>query len=178
MSGNNDSPLIQNATIADADLANVLIGSKTELGENVVIGSGVVFARNELIPAGADLTLVLVDDFAEEGVTAVNLNTDVLPDNAVSQNPQSPSLLEQVNSLPQLKDNNWQLEQSPANGQIELAIGETVYVATPVQVTQVSPERAAFVTVYGDGVGFVTGLGREIFAEPVIQAKKTLLEGL
>ena len=99
-------------------IANVLIGEGTELGENVVIGSRVVFARNELIPAGADLTLALVDDFAEEGVTAVNLNTDVLPANAVSQNPQSPSLLEQVNSLPQLKDNNWQLEQSSANGQI------------------------------------------------------------
>jgi len=178
VSGNDDLPLIQNATIHDADLANVLIGEKTELGENVVVGSGVVFARNELIPAGANLTLALVDDFAEEGATAVNLNTDVLPANAVSQNPQSPSLLEQVNSLPQLKDNNWQLEQSSANGQIELAIDDTVYVATPVQVIQVSTEQAAGVTVYGDGVGFVTGFGREIFAEPVIQAKKTLLESL
>ncbi|EDN72687.1 conserved hypothetical protein [Beggiatoa sp. SS] len=87
--------------------------------------------------------------------------------------------MKQINTLPKIKDNEWQLVQNPEKGQLELTIEGVHFVLIPVQVTQVSADQAAGLTVYDDNsVRFVTGDGREIFAQPVIQNKKALLEAL
>ncbi|MEK8016232.1 MAG: FG-GAP-like repeat-containing protein, partial [Candidatus Parabeggiatoa sp.] len=175
----NDIALIENATIHDADLSYVQISEGTQLGPNVVIGTGVIFDNNALIPSGSDLSLVLVSEFDEAGSLAINLDADVLAETKVYQETDNPTLLKQINSLPKIKDNDWQLVQNPENGQIELTIEGVHFVLIPVQVTQVSASQPAGFTVYDDNsVSFVTGYGREIFAQPVIQNKKALLEAL
>ncbi|RKZ54024.1 MAG: hypothetical protein DRR16_14210 [Candidatus Parabeggiatoa sp. nov. 3] len=175
----NDIALIQNATIHDADLSYVQISEGTQLGPNVVIGKGVVFDNNALIPSGTDLSLTLVSEFDEAGSVAINLGADVLAETRVYQETDNPTLLKQINSLPKIKDNDWQLVQNPENGQLELTIEGVHFVLIPVQVTQVSADQPAGFTVYDDNsVSFVTGYGREIFAQPVIQNKKALFEAL
>jgi len=175
----NDIALIENATIHDADLSYVQISEGTQLGPNVVIGSGVIFASNALIPEGTDLSLTLVSEFDEAGSFAINLGADVLAETRVYQETDNPTLLKQINSLPKIKDNDWQLVQNPENGQLELTTEGVHFVLIPVQVTQVSASQPAGFTVYDDNsVSFVTGYGREIFAQPVIQNKKALFEAL
>jgi hypothetical protein len=174
-----DIALIQNATIHDADLSYVQISEGTQLGPNVVIGKGVVFDDNALIPEGSDLTLALVSELPQPESVAINLETDVLAETQASTKTDNPPLLKQINTLPKMKANDWQLVQNPENGQLELTIEGVHFVLIPVQVTQVSADQPAGLTVYDDNsVSFVTGKGRKIFAQPVIQNKKALLEAL
>ena len=130
----NDIALIENATIHDADLSNVLIGEGTQLGPNVVIGSGVIFASNALIPEGTDLNLTLVSEFDEAGSLPINLDADVLAETKVYKETDNPTLLKQINSLPKIKDNDWQLVQNPENGQLELTIEGVHFVLSSLQV--------------------------------------------
>jgi hypothetical protein len=104
--------------------------------------------------------------------------TDVLPKQLVGTD-NSPSLLEQVNSLPKMKDSDWQLVQNPATGYLELTVEGVHFVLIPVQVTQADTQQPADITIYADdSVTFVTGYGREIFAQPVMQDQKALLAAL
>ncbi len=86
--------------------------------------------------------------------------------------------MKQINSLPQLQDDNWQLEQNSA-GYLQIEVGGFLFVLEPVQVTQVSSKQPAGFEIDSDeNITFTTGYGREIFTQSVIQDKKALLEEL
>ncbi|MDM8564425.1 SpvB/TcaC N-terminal domain-containing protein [Candidatus Halobeggiatoa sp. HSG11] len=175
--GNSDLPLITNSYIYDADLSNILIGAGNTFGENVTFGTGVKFADNSLIPENADLSLSLLKEFSKDD-SAINLNDDVVPDNILNPEKQQPTLLKQINSLPQLQDGNWQLEQNSA-GYLKIEVDGVLFVLETVQVTQVSSKQpAGFKLDSTENVTFTTGYGREIFAQPVIQDQKALLKEL
>jgi hypothetical protein len=170
MTGNvDDKAIIENANFLEGtDLSNVIIGEGTQLTPNVVLGIGVHFANNALIPTDIDLTLSLVNRFSNSA-DVVDVSADVIA------NADTPSLLKQINTLPTFKGNNWKLEQNPNNGQLEVTIEKVRFAVLPVQVTQVNANRG--VTVHDDGnVTFVTSQGRNIFAQPVIQDMSALLD--
>jgi hypothetical protein len=132
-----------------------------------------------MVPEGADLSLSLLKDFPEEGAAAINMGTDVLAETLVYEESDAPGLLKQINALPKLKDNDWLIEQNPNNGQLELTIEGVYFVLIPVQVTQVSSQEPAGLTVHDDdSLTFVTGLGREILAQPMVQDMAALLSAL
>jgi len=174
-----DKPLIEGAQIQGADLSHVIIGEGTQLGPDVVIGAGTIFADNAMIPEGADLSLSLLKYFPDEGAAAINMGTDVLAETLVYEESDALGLLKQINALPKLKDNDWLIEQNPNNGQLELTIEGIYFVLIPVQVTQVSSQEPAGLTVHDDdSITFVTGLGREILAQPMVQDMAALLSAL
>ena len=85
--------------VSNALKSYVQISEGTQLGPNVVIGKGVVFDNNALIPEGTDLNLALFSEFDEAGSIAINLGADVLAETRVYKETNNPALLKQINSL-------------------------------------------------------------------------------
>ncbi|HEC86107.1 MAG TPA: hypothetical protein ENI48_12855, partial [Thioploca sp.] len=102
---------------------------------------------------------------------AVDMRVDVVTKD------KTPSLLTQVNELPELKNNHWQLTQHPKNGQLRLTFEGINYAVLPVRVRlQAKPTQF---TANPDGsLIFVTTLGREIFTHPIVQNISALCQAL
>lgn len=115
------------------------------------IGIGVRFASEDLIPEGKiDLTKALSND--EEGVIA--LNTDIVIN--------TPSLLTQINELPDMIENDWQLVTSE-NGQIMLDGTRIEIIAK--QVKQSKHNHAQIIIHNDSSATAITAKGREILVE-------------
>jgi calcium-activated chloride channel regulator 4 len=140
--------LIEDAKIrAGAKLSHVTLGEGCQVAEGVGIGVGVRFADDDLIPEETDLTQAL----STEGV--INLNTDVVTN--------APSLLAQINELPDMQQNGWQLFQSDT-GQVEVMVNGTRLVVIAKHVKQSNRKRAQLIRHGGGSVTAITANGREI----------------
>ncbi len=159
------APATLNAHIAaDTQLSHVIIGLNSQLDANVILGQGVTFAANHLIPAGIDLTKALPSIQGPiTGSTAVDLSKDVL----LSGGP----LLDVINAIPDLKNNNLAFSQAPDTGHLLLPLSDENLVLMPIKVQQASSANTtATMTIHTDGsVTFLTKTGREILAQPAPQ---------
>jgi hypothetical protein len=98
----NDFAQLEEATIdANTALSNLIIGAGCDVSKDAILGEDVQFDNNDLIPEEMDLTAASSTD----GV--IDLNTDVVLD--------APSPLTQINDLPEMQDNNWELVQVTVN---------------------------------------------------------------
>jgi len=135
---------------ANAKLANVIIGQDCEIEEGVEIGTGVRFTANNSIPEGTDLSAALMTD------GEIDFSTDVVTD--------APNLLKHINALPDMQDNNWQLEQN--DGRLEVMVDGTRMQVKPKRVKQAKRNRRAEIIIHDDGtVTVITAKGREILVE-------------
>ncbi len=159
-----DKALIKDAYIAEgSELSDVIIDEGTELADNVDIGDGVRFVSDEVIPEGADLTAAISKEFAETLPPAVDMGTDVVTDKG------APNLLEQVNDVPYLKENDWQLTQDPETGELKLTVGDISYAVIPVRLQQAKEPHAGFTPNLDGSINFVTAKGRDIQGHPAVQ---------
>jgi len=142
------TPLEKLSIKADSHIENVIISELVNLAKNVTFGEGVRFTDNVLIPEGTDLTAALTID------GKIDFSTDIVTD--------APNLLTQINALPDMQDNNWQLEQN--DGQLEVMVDGTRMRVKPKQVKQA--KRHSEITIHDDGtVTVITAKGREILVE-------------
>lgn len=106
-----------------------------------------------------------------------NLPTGIEVTTDINSQPQTDSLLTQINDLPALKNNHWQLEQHPQNAQLRLTVADIRYAVLPVRIKQLN--KPAQVTINPDAsVNFVTSLGRDILAHPIVQKISAFCEAL
>ncbi len=85
----------------------------------------------------------------------IDLSTDVVLD--------APSPLDQINDLPEMQDNNWELVQNPDNGQLEVTVESIRFVVKPKRIKQSKRNRRAQIIGHGQGkVTVITALKREI----------------
>jgi len=145
--------LIEKAKIsADAELSDVIIGAGCQIAKGAKLGMGVRFISNDIIPIGMDLTMSL----SVNGV--INFNTDVV------QN--APNLLFQVNDMPDMQDNNWQLVQNTDTGQMEVTVDNTRLIVIPKRIKQTAPNRRVQIIGHGNGkVTVITAQRREILVQ-------------
>jgi len=130
-------------------LSNLIIGAGCDVSKDAILGEEVHFANNDLIPEDIDLTAASSTD----GV--IDLNTDVVLD--------APSPLTQINDLPPMQDNNWELVQNPDNGQLEVTVEGILLVVKPIHISQSKRNRRAQIIGHGQGqVTVITALKREI----------------
>jgi N-acetylmuramoyl-L-alanine amidase len=104
-------------------------------------------------------------------------NRQVAVDMRVDVVKKAPSLLTQVNELPELKNNHWQLTQDPETDQLRLTLEGVNYAVFPVRVWQ-QAKPAQFTAKRDGSVIFVTTLGREIVAQPIVQNIPALCKAL
>ncbi|MCK5876959.1 MAG: hypothetical protein KAG43_04935, partial [Candidatus Marithrix sp.] len=133
---------IKNAIFrANVKLSGITIGEGCILSEDLDIGKGVSFISNDIIPTGIELSADGMIDF----------NTDFAQD--------TPNLLTQINDLPEMQKNDWQLVQN--NGQLEVNIGDILFVVIPKRIKQTN--RPVQIIGHGKGkVTVITAQGREI----------------
>lgn len=147
---------------ANTRLEHIIIGPGTVLSPDAVIGAGVSFQSNALIPPGLDLTGAL-SPFRWSGGNAlnvVNLGGDVLRVAARD-------ILESMRLLP---GQPLDLQQRPDG---ELVVGEDSArgMLLPVRVRQAPAGRAAGIYVDGNGnLLVITAEGREVLVYPVLLA--------
>jgi len=135
---------------ANSHIENVIISELVNLAENMTFGAGVRFTDNDLIPEGTDLTATLTTD------GEIDFSTDVVTD--------APNLLNQINALPDMQDNNWQLEQNA--DRLEVMVDGTRMRVKPKRVKQAKRNRRAEIIIHDDGtVTVITAKGREILVE-------------
>jgi hypothetical protein len=146
----NDFAQIEEATIdADTELSNLIIGAGCDVSKDAILGEDVQFTDDNLIPEEIDLTAASSTD----GV--IDLSTDVVLD--------APSPLTQINDLPEMQDNNWELVQNPDNGQLEVTVDGIRLVVKPKRIKQSKRNRRAQIIGHGQGkVTVITALKREI----------------
>jgi len=141
---------IEKATIdANTALSNLIIGEGCDVSKDAILGEGVQFDNDDLIPEDIDLTV------ASSANGVIDLNTDVVLD--------APSPLVQINDLPEMQDNNWELVQNPDNGQLEVTVEGIRFVVKPKRIKQSKRNRRAQIIGHGQGqVTVITVLKREI----------------
>jgi len=166
------APAMLNVTIApNTQLSYVTLGAGSQLDASVTLGAGVRFASAGNIPAGINLTPTL--PIIIEPITqsqAINLTTDIVIDG---------HLLNAINAIPLLQDNGLVFTQSLETGVIFLAVAEEHTVLLPVTVTQAAPGATPDITLHSDGSAtFTVAGGRQIFAQPAIQAPAALQTAL
>ncbi|EDN72371.1 hypothetical protein BGS_1071 [Beggiatoa sp. SS] len=149
----NNRGLIKKAKIlANSKLSHVTIDKGTDCAKSVKIGAGVRFVNKDLIPEGSDLTAALS---THDGI---DMNTDLVIN--------APSLLSQINALPKMQANNWQLVTNPETGQLEVMLENTRLVVVPLQIKQT--KRRPQLILHDEGrVTIVTAKGREILVDLV-----------
>jgi len=159
---NNPATLNGVQVAAGAELSHVILGVGCSLDPSVKLVTNVKFASNANIPAGIDLTAALpyiYDAISHRGL--VNLYTDVL---VGTEN----TLLNEINALPDLKNNSLAFTQSPETGVLFLVLGEEHIILAPIAVTQST--QIAGITVNPDGsVLFVTATGRAVLTQPALE---------
>jgi len=148
----NGKAKLNRAKLRNAKLSNVIIGADCELAENVIFGEGVRFADNAIIPEQTDLTEALSTD------DGIDITTDVVTD--------GPSLLSQINDLPDMQANEWKLIQNQESGKLEVVVDGIRLVIIPKQVKQAKRNRKGQINIHDDGtVTVITAQGREIVVE-------------
>ncbi|HEC85535.1 MAG TPA: VCBS repeat-containing protein [Thioploca sp.] len=154
--------------LENTEVSHVIIGKGTHFAKGVMIGVGVRFVSNYLIPDGADLTAAISTGYAEYMPQAVDMNDDVVTEEDVR------SLLAQVNDLSEFKRNGWQLTQNPETGQLELTVGNISYAVIPVGVKQTNAKKHGKHFNRDGSIDFVTAKGRHILAYPGVQKMPAL----
>jgi YD repeat-containing protein len=141
------------AKIRNAELANVIIGADCELAENVISGEGVRFTDNATIPENVDLTKALSND------DAIDITTDIVTE--------GPSLLNQINDLPDMQANDWTLVQNQESNELEVMIDGTRLVTIEIlAIKQAKRHRKEQIHIHDDGTATViTTQGREILVQ-------------
>jgi hypothetical protein len=156
ISGNEKAPaLIEGAKInRNAVLSNLIIGEGTKLEKGVTIGKGVRFANGTLIPEGLYLTDAL---FRDDGT--IDLNSDIVTGGA--------SLLQQINQLPEMLANAWQLAQDAETGEYYVMVRDIRIIVIPLRVRQAQRGSRVKLKIHPDGIHLtlVTAQGREILVE-------------
>lgn len=169
ISGFPTAPAVINAQIAaGTQLSHVVLGINSQVNANVILGEGVVFAANRLIPTGLDLTSTLGEISGPiKGSRAIDLSKDVLQGGE--------SLLDAINAIPYLKNNDLAFSQLPDTGLLILPLGNEKLVLMPVNVRQTSSAATPTMTIHDDGrVTFVTETKRQILAQPTSQSPADL----
>jgi uncharacterized repeat protein (TIGR01451 family) len=166
------APATLNAKIgSNTQLSHVILGAGSQLEASVTLGEGVRFASAGNIPPGINLTPTL--PIIIEPITqsqAIDLTTDVVTNG---------HLLNAINAIPALQDNGLAFTQSLETGMMFLAVAEEHTVLLPVNVTQAAPGATPGITLHSDGsVTFIVAGGRQIFAQPAIQAPAALQTAL
>jgi len=166
---NNPAHLNGVQVAAGAELSHVIFGVGCSLDPTVKLVTNVKFASNANIPAGIELTGAfpyIYDAISHRAL--VNLYTDVLLD-AGTEN----TLLNEINRLPDLKNNSLAFTQLPETGALLLVLGEEHIILAPIAVTQST--QAAGITINPDGsVLFVTATGRAILTQPTLENSQAL----
>jgi len=169
ISGFPGAPAQINAQIAvGAELSHVVLGINSQLNANILLGEGVTFADNRLIPSGLDLTGTLAKISGPiKGSLAIDLSKDVLQGGE--------SLLDAINAIPYLKNNDLAFSQLPDTGLLMLPLGNENLVLMPVNVRQTSSAATPTMTIHDDGrVTFITETKRQILAQPTSQSPADL----
>jgi hypothetical protein len=156
MTGDKKVPaLIEGAkTNRNAVLSNLIIGKGTDLPKGVTIGKGVRFANGTLIPEGLYLTDALSND---DGT--IDLNSDIVTGGA--------SLLQQINQLPDMLENGWQLAQDVETGEYYVMVSDIRIVVIPLRVRQTQHGSRLKLKIHSDRVHvtLVTAQKWEILVE-------------
>ncbi len=162
--GDPEQPATLNARIeAGTRLSHVIIAVGSTLDPKAILGEGVRFMGNVTIPAGLDLTGALSGIFEPIGARkAVNLQQDVLIGEL--------DLLSAINALPDLKNNALVFTQDPLTGNLQLLLGEDLFVLVPTYIHQTHASDMPGITIYPHGqVIFITATGRMVTTQPSIQ---------
>jgi len=165
MRGDEKAPaLIEAAQInRDAVLTHLIIGEGTDLAKGAIIGKGVRFANGTLIPEKVDLTDALLGD---DGT--IDLNSDIVIGGDV------PSLLKQINQLPKMLENGWQLEQDAETGEYYVMVRDIRFVVIPLRVRQAQRGSEVQLKIHSDNVHvtLVTAQEREILVEIQVDSSR------
>jgi len=133
-----DGGTLNNAQVMDGvTLTNLTLGDNTPLSSNVIIGEGVRFGSNNQIPIGTNLTA------AFSSGNTLSLQTEVISGPVLT-------LLQQLNQIPDLQNNQWQFEQNPVNGQLQLTMAGIRFALLPISVMQVGTDQPAGMTINPD----------------------------
>ncbi len=173
-------PLLKGVEIAaGTTLSNVIIGSDAVFDPiNTKLGIGMVFEDNSLIPNDISLELMLGQMPPIFGQPVTILTNDVLCN--INHN----GILGVINELVDVKTLIGRLKQHAEYGYLYAYFGELRYALLPMQVkhilrTQVIDLIPQGLTITDDNkVTFITHLGREVIAHPVVQAPTAFNEAL
>lgn len=175
--GDPDDPPTLNAAIeAGSELRGVVLGATAELDASVRLGQGVRFERNGSIPAGIDLGDAL-------GRLGPTIDGVIQPDgvdlmgNVIAGG--TSGILDAINDLPALSEAGFIIAQDPLSGDLEVAAGEMLLTLRPLTVRQAAADAVPGLQVDPDGrTRVVTGDGREVIAQPVVQDMEGFVRGV
>ena len=174
------APAAINAEIAPATrLSYVMISTYSQVSPEAILGKGVTFINNDLVPEGIDLTGALPTITGSIASSAVvDLSQTVLVVGI--------SLLESINAIPELKDNDLVFSQSDSTGHLTLPIGKELMVLRPITIRKGSEEETLTrdalkpsMKVHPEGyVTFITPNRRQIVAQPTVQNQAAIQAAL
>lgn len=158
-----------NATVeAGAHLTDVVIGTGTQFEPGVILGSGVRFAANDLIPQGIDLAGQL--DTLGGGAIHTQPLPDLSGDVVVAGQSGADPIILGLNNLPGIADGGMLVSQDLTTGHLRIGTsGGTHFVVRPTAVVQADPSAMG---IGNDGAGIyfaVTADGRRVTLEPVLE---------
>ncbi|MDM8566508.1 Calx-beta domain-containing protein [Candidatus Halobeggiatoa sp. HSG11] len=175
-------PLLKGVNIEDGTtLSNVIISSDSSFDPiNVKLSTGILFEDNSLIPNDIRLEAILGYMPIEPvfGRQVAILTNDVLCH--INQN----GILGVINELYDVRNKIGRMKQHDKYGYLYAYFGEERYAFSPTRVkhilrTQVIDSIPQDVIIDNDGkVTFITHLGREVIAHPVVQAPDIFNEAL
>jgi hypothetical protein len=155
-----------------------MIGEGTVVDNRATLGEGVRFMNNMFIPQNINLSAIFskprLTIFGQYGIL---LTEDVLSQSAIG------GILGAINSLPLMEKYGLVLLQETTYGFLQLKMGAYRYSLLPRRVRHILKrmvrEQALGVFPQANGqITFVTQTGREVIADPVIQAPDALQEAL
>ena len=154
--------------IANTSLTNVILGKYNEIADGVILGAGVKFADHDAIPTAISLISVFpMITGAIEGSETIDVDYSILVTGS--------SLLEEINAIPELKNNNLAFVKDNKTGQLLLAIGSEEVMVIRIVAVQLGNGEAG-IKVHSQGqVTMTTTTGLVITTQPGIQDQLQML---
>jgi uncharacterized repeat protein (TIGR01451 family) len=159
----------------NSHLSSVVINNTVQLDDNVILGEGVRFTYQQLIPTDLELMALLPDLLTSVNcvlptqIKRVDLSQDVLEP--------SEGILAYLNALPDFKDNNLIMNQETECGSLQLTIDPFRAAVQPLSIKSTS-DPAALEVLDQQRVRFTTDTGLTVLTHPAVQAPQTLQTSL
>jgi len=170
--GDNKTPAFLNQVkIEDnSSLAHVIIGSGVIFGYNIEFNQGVKFSDATVLPLGQDISAVF-DEIKGQTCTLRHYQplTPKLNTNVYYAESASVDLLHDINVLPQMQTNRWQLQQDPYRGHLGLVVGDAYVAVQPSTVYRSTRSANTLSVTSQQTVYFSTAENITIKANPALQ---------